>query len=83
MLKNAGTLTLEKICLDGGNKGEGVPITATGDGGLVYSATDVTPDVPTSAILNLKAGTKLRNSAVDGKGGAVYAAGAEKVPEEG
>ena len=59
MLKNTGTLTLEKICLDGGN------LTAAEDGGLVHSA----------GTLYLNAGTTLRNSATDGKGGAVYAEG--------
>ena len=59
MFTNAGTLTLENICLDGGN------ITATGNGGLVNN----------TGILNLNAGAILRNSAVDGKGGAVYATG--------
>ena len=59
MLKNAGTLTLENVCLDGGN------ITATGDGGLVNS----------TGTLNLNDKTTLRNSAASGKGGAVYAEG--------
>ena len=66
VLKNAGTLTLNNICLDGGNPNDGsITITATGDGGLVYSA----------GILNLNPDTTLRNSASDGKGGAVYAKG--------
>ena len=59
MLKNAGTLTLENICLDGGN------VTAAGNGGLVNS----------TGTLNLNDKTTLRNSAADGKGGAVYAEG--------
>ncbi len=62
MLKNAGTLTLKKICLDGGN---GNDITASGDGGLVNS----------TGTLNLNADTILRNSTTEGKGGAVYAEG--------
>ena len=61
MLKNAGTLTLENICLDG----NGTNLTASGDGGLVYS----------TGTLNLNAGTTLRNSAAAGRGGAVYAEG--------
>ena len=61
ILKNAGTLTLEKICLDG----NGTNLTASGDGGLVYS----------TGTLNLNAETTLRNSAAAGTGGAVYAAG--------
>ena len=59
MLTNAGTLTLEKICFDGGS------VTATGDGGLVKS----------TGTLNLHDKTTLRNSVTDGKGGAVYAEG--------
>ena len=59
MLTNAGTLTLENICLDGGG------IKAAGDGGLVNS----------TGLLNLNDGTTLRNSAVAGRGGAIYAEG--------
>ena len=62
MLKNAGTLTLANICLDGG---KGDSITAAGNGGLVYS----------TGTLNLNNKTTLRNSAASGKGGAVYAEG--------
>ena len=70
MLTNAGTLTLENIVLDGNND------TAATDGGLVYS-TDT---------LNLNAKTTLRNSAISGNGGAVYATGMTKEtvdPESG
>ena len=63
MLKNAGTLTLENICLDGGN----IPVAC--DGGLVHS----------SGTLKLEAGTTLRNSATNGKGGAVYVKGAVSI----
>ena len=66
MLKNAGTLTLENICLDGGN------IRASGDGGLVYS----------TGTLNLNGSTTLRNSVTDGRGGAIYVTGMEKTVEE-
>ena len=70
ILTNAGTLTLENIVLDGNNN------TAATDGGLVYS-TDT---------LNLNAKTTLRNSAISGNGGAVYATGMTKEtvdPESG
>ena len=65
MLKNAGTLTLEKICLDGGD------ITAIGDGGLVNS----------TGTLNLNDKATLRNSATSGKGGAVYAEGTVNIAD--
>ena len=65
MLKNDGALTLQNICLDGGN------IESTEDGGLVNS----------SGTLNLNAGTTLRNSATVGKGGAVYAEGAVNIAD--
>lgn len=61
MLKNAGTLTLGNICLDG-NKGN---YTASEDGGLVKS----------TGTLKLNDKTTLRNSATSGKGGALYAEG--------
>ena len=64
MLKNAGTLTLEKICLDGGN------VISTGDGGLVYS----------TGILNLTSDTTLRNSSTSGRGGAIYSKGTVSMP---
>ncbi len=65
MLKNAGTLTLENVCLDGGN------IAATGDGGLVNSI----------GTLNLNDKATLRNSAADGKGGAVCAEGTVNIAD--
>lgn len=61
MLKNAGTLTLDNICLDG-NKDN---YYANENGGLVNS----------TGTLNLNDKTTLRNSATSGKGGAVYAVG--------
>ena len=61
MLKNAGTLTLDNIVLDGAKDSN----TATGNGGLVNS----------TGVLNLNDKTTLRNSAASGKGGAVYAEG--------
>ncbi|GEM_PF-6424072 len=61
MLKNSSVLTLENIVLDGAKNS----YTAIGDGGLVNS----------TGTLNLNNKTTLRNSAVDGKGGAVYAEG--------
>ena len=67
MLKNAGTLTLENICLDGANGS----YTSTGDGGLVNS----------TGTLNLKNKTILRNSSASGKGGAVYAEGTVNIVE--
>ena len=68
MLTNAGTLTLQNICLDGGNRDD---IKAAGDGGLVYS----------TGTLNLNDKATLRNSTVDGKGGAVYAEGMVNIVE--
>ncbi|MBR4545895.1 MAG: hypothetical protein IKO14_08015 [Oscillibacter sp.] len=61
LLVNAGTLTLENVCLDGAKDS----FTATSDGGLVNN----------TGILNLKDGATLRNSKTSGKGGAVYSAG--------
>ena len=68
MITNAGTLTLENICLDGYRDHR---ITATGNGGLVNS----------TGTLNLNAGTTLRNSATDGKGGAIYATGTVNIED--
>ena len=67
MFKNAGTLTLENICLDGARDS----FTAAGDGGLVSS----------TGTLNLNADTALRNSAAAGKGGAVYAEGTVNIAD--
>ncbi len=82
MLKNMGTLTLANLCLDGAKDN----LTATGDGGLVYSVNPVTEgeetEPHTPATLNLKAGTILRNSAVSGKGGAVYAEGTVNIESD-
>ena len=66
MLTNAGTLTLENICLDGGN------IAVTADGGLVNS----------TGTLNLNAGTTLRNSRTSGKGGAVCVTGTVNIVDD-
>lgn len=66
MLTNAGTLTLDKVCLDG----DGANIVVTVDGGLVNS----------SGELNLSANTILRNSAIRGKGGAIFATGTVNMP---
>lgn len=57
MLSNEGTLTLQKVCLNGAG------ISTETDGGIVSS----------SGILNIYDDAKLRNAVTSGKGGAVYA----------
>ena len=64
MLINAGTLKLENITLDGAN------IQVNADGGLVNS----------TGVLNLTADTTLKNSATDGRGGAIYSTGTVTMP---
>lgn len=68
MIKNADTLTLEKICLDGGSNDD---VSASGDGGLVNN----------TGILNLEDGATLRNSNASGKGGAVYSEGTVNITD--
>ena len=61
ILKNAGTLTLENIVLDGAKDN----YTVTENGGLVNS----------TGTLNLNDKAVLRNSATDGEGGAIWSSG--------
>lgn len=62
MIRNANTLTLENIVLDGNKEGK---YTSAENGGLINS----------SGTLNLNNKTILRNSESSGTGGAVYASG--------
>ena len=66
MLTNNGTLTLGKIILDGAKDS----YTVETDGGLVNS----------TGVLNLTAESTLRNSAVTGRGGAVFTSGTLNIP---
>ena len=66
MLTNNGTLTLVKIILDGAKDS----YTVETDGGLVNS----------TGVLNLTAESTLRNSAVTGRGGAVFTSGTLNIP---
>ena len=61
LFANEGTLSLEKVCLDGG----GLDCAPAVGGGLVYS----------TGTLNLSEDTALRNSTVTGHGSAIYSTG--------
>ena len=62
MLTVNGTLTVDKITLDGASKAE-TPITAEADGGIINVASGVR--------LTLNSAAKLQNSSVTGNGGAI------------